>query len=210
MRVRTHGLVAGAAISLLLGAAVTPSAQAAADKAGSAAPAAAPAAVAAVGCTGGFTRGPYWYAGVDASVRAGTRMVADVQGPWTSDGVQAHMWHWYNGQSQKWCLDPTENGSSGGTFYQVRNYYTGKCLDSGATGYGTLVKQQTCNSGTDQRWYITSKGSYSTPDGTQPAYEFRSVANGAGYCLDVREFGYADGALLQTWSCSNGRNQRFY
>ncbi|MEU6105761.1 RICIN domain-containing protein [Streptomyces flaveolus] len=210
MSTRNHGLLAGAAVSLLLGAALAPTAHAAVDGTGSAGPSAAPAAAAAVGCTDGFTRGPYWYAGVDASVRAGKRMVMDIQGPWTTDGAQAHMWTWYNGQSQKWCLDPTENGSTGGTFYQVRNYYTGKCLDSGATGYGTLVKQRTCDSRTTQRWYIASKGSYGTPDGTKSAYEFRSVANGAGYCLDVREFGSSDGTVLQTWSCSNGRNQRFY
>lgn len=168
-------------------------------------------AAAAVGCGGSYYRGPYWYAGVDASTRANKRMVMDIQGPWTTAGAQAHMWSWYNGQSQYWCLAPVQNGSSGGTFYGVRNYYTGKCLDSGATGYGTLVKQQDCSlSKYSQLWWIASKGSYSTPEGTKTAYEFRSLANGQGYCLDVREFGSANGTLLQTWSCSNGRNQRFY
>lgn len=168
-------------------------------------------AAAAVGCGGSYYRGPYWYAGVDASTRAKKRMVMDIQGPWTSDGTQAHMWTWYNGASQYWCLAPVQNGSSGGTFYGVRNYHTGKCLDSGATGYGTLVKQQTCSlSKYSQLWWISDKGSYSTPDGTKTAYEFRSLANGQSFCLDVREFGYTDGTVLQTWSCSNGKNQRFY
>ena len=55
-------------------------------------------------------RGPYWYAGVDAGTCAGKRMVMDIQGPWTTAGTQAHMWSWYNGQSQYWCLAPIQNG----------------------------------------------------------------------------------------------------
>src|SRR4051812_15994439 len=76
-----------------------------------AAPAQAAPSAAAVGCNGSFNRGPYFYAGVGASVTAKQRMVMDIQGPWTDPGVQAHMWHWYNGQSQYWCLQPTPNGS---------------------------------------------------------------------------------------------------
>ncbi|MFI1566740.1 RICIN domain-containing protein [Streptomyces sp. NPDC020490] len=202
-------LAAGALMSSGLTAAAGASAVAApaAAQSGSSASVAA----AAVGCSGSYSRGPYFYAGVDASIRAGKRMVMDIQGPWTTAGTQAHMWSWYNGQSQYWCLAPVQNGSSGGTFYGVRNYYSGKCLDSGATGYGTLVKQQDCSlSKYSQLWWITNKGSYSTPEGSKTAYEFRSLANGQGYCLDGKDFGSTDGTVLQTWSCSNGRNQRFY
>jgi len=164
------------------------------------------AAAASVGCNEEFSRGPNWYAGVDASSRAGRRMVADIAGPSTASGAQAHMWHWYEGASQHWCLDPTANGSSGGTFYRVRNYFSGKCLDAGSATNRTLVKQRDCATVYNQQWWITKKGTYNGWD----TYQFRSLANGQVSCLDVTDFGYTDGTVLQMYGCSAGKNQLFY
>ncbi|MFI6458533.1 RICIN domain-containing protein [Streptosporangium amethystogenes] len=151
----------------------------------------------------------HWWAAAAAGRAQGHRMVVDVQGPWTDDGVQSHIWDWYNGESQYWCLRKI-NFADGSYAYQMRNYRTGKCIGiSESPGNGVLVKQYTCNSdGFRQRWVLEGAGSVSTPDGSQSGKAIR--LDDSNYCLDVQDEGTAPGTRLQLWSCKYFGNQVFY
>lgn len=151
----------------------------------------------------------HWWGAAAASRYQGTRMVLDVQGPWTDDGTQTHIWQWYNGASQHWCLNKTVY-SNGSASYLLRNYSTGKCLRAwGSTANGTLVKQQTCNTGDRyQHWAQDYLGKVSTPDGSVSAYQWRK--DDTNQCLDVQAEGTSSGSRIQLWSCKGGGNQAWY
>lgn len=151
-----------------------------------------------------YSFGPYWWGAKQASA-GGTRMVLDVEGPWTFDGANIHIWHWYGGDSQYWCMASQGYYYNGSRVYKIRNLYTGKCLDiDGPSGnLGTRVHQWGCKSYADyrsQQWAQEPFGS---------GYRFRNVFAG-GYCLDIREFGTSDGTPVQIWSCSGADNQTFF
>ncbi|MFD0522405.1 RICIN domain-containing protein [Paractinoplanes durhamensis] len=152
-----------------------------------------------------YNRGPYWWANKNASPGS-TRMVLDVQGPWTDNGTKVHLWHWYGGDSQYWCLAPQGYQVNGANVYKFRNLYTGKCLDIAgpSAADGTNVHQWGCTEFDDyrsQQW-----AQFSANGG----YQFRNVYSGT--CLDVRNWGNTDGAELQIWTCgdTSKANQIFF
>ncbi|GIG21972.1 hypothetical protein Cch01nite_26960 [Cellulomonas chitinilytica] len=151
----------------------------------------------------------HWWGAAAAGRAAEHRMVIDIKGPSTADGTQAHIWHWYDGDSQKWCLHK-KTWADGSVSYLWRNYYSGKCLRAwGATANGTLVKQKTCStSDTYQLWDQDYLGTVKTPGGTADGYQWRLV--NTNQCLDVQGQGTTDGVLLQLWGCKGGGNQAFY
>jgi hypothetical protein len=163
-----------------------------------------------------WNRGPYSYAGLSASSNRRTSMLIDAASPYpTTAPGQVHMWH-SNGptSNQLWCLG-TYTFHDGSLGYQVRNLYTGLCLDpeNDSLYSGDPVWLWTCKSQSDptfssQVWGIRSDGTAGTPSGTETVYFFRS-ANDA-YCLDVTDNRSDDGAPLQMWTCSYAGNQLFY
>ncbi|GAA2624242.1 RICIN domain-containing protein [Paractinoplanes durhamensis] len=162
-----------------------------------------------------WNRGPYTYAGLSASLNQGRNMFLDAASPYpTTAPGNVHLWH-DNGPTtnQQWCLGRFTY-TDGSYAYQVRNYYTGLCLDPDSpVGNYVTVWLWTCKSSTDttqntQMWEITANGSRSTPSGTHTVYYFRRSSS--IYCLDVRDDVKTDDAKLQTWQCSYTNNQLFY
>jgi len=163
-----------------------------------------------------WSRGPYTYAGLDATVHWQAKMLIDAASPYpTSAPGEVHMWH-NNGPTtnQQWCLGKY-NFPDGSYEYQVRNYYTGLCLDPKDTPIANGVKVWLwwCKSSADstfysQLWDIPSNGTRNTPNGTQTVYYFRRI--NSYMCLDIKDYDINDGAALQVWSCSYAGNQLFY
>ncbi|WP_203977744.1 RICIN domain-containing protein [Planotetraspora silvatica] len=151
----------------------------------------------------------FWWGAAAASRAQSTRMVIDIAGPSTANGALSHIWNWYNGESQYWCLHRI-NFADGSYAYQMRNYYTGKCLDLVTNpANGSRVKQQDCNSGyPNQRWVQEYVGSVTTPEGSKSGYSFRR--DDTNYCLDVLGQGTVAGTPLQVWGCKYSGNQVFY
>jgi hypothetical protein len=177
------------------------------------------AAQAATGCQNKYgsywSRGPYTYAGLSASVTRNTNMFIDAASPYpTTAPGYVHLWH-DNGPTtnQQWCLGKYTY-ADGSYAYQVRNYYTGLCLDPDSPiGNGVNVWLWTCKGSGDgtqytQMWEIPSNGTRSTPSGSHTVYYFQRSSS--FYCLDVRDNNWNDGAALQTWQCSYAGNQLFY
>ncbi|MGW1966191.1 RICIN domain-containing protein [Streptomyces sp. NPDC001935] len=159
-----------------------------------------------------WSRGPYFYAAVAASNARGQRTVMDLKGPSTANGTQAHIWHWYTGNSQYWCLKK-HTFTDGSYAYQMRNYYGGGCLDvavNSPIANGDNVWQWGCKSSniSSQLWAIEARGTVSTPDGSETSYVIRH--DDTTQCVDVKGEGVTDGTTLQTWSCKYSGNQLFY
>lgn len=165
-----------------------------------------------------WDNGPYSYAGVPASNAQGHMMVLDAASPYpTSPPGTVHMWTWNNTQNQVWCLLRHDFPADGSHAWQVRNYYTGLCLDvqvDSPINDGDPVWLWSCKTyGNDatyksQLWDINSQGKVSVPGGSATAYYFQH--DDSPECLDVKDQSTADGAALQTWSCKYGGNQLFY
>ncbi|WP_169988771.1 RICIN domain-containing protein [Microbispora sp. H10836] len=150
----------------------------------------------------------HWWAAATAGRAQQHRMPIDIQGPWKDDGVQAHIWDWYNGESQYWCLHKI-TFADGSYAFQMKNYYTGKCLGVPEFGNYVAVRQYTCSSdGFRQRWVLMGLGLVNTPDGIKTGQAIRM--DDSNYCLDVRDGQTAAGTPLQLWSCTSSPNQVFY
>ena len=91
---------------------------------------------------------------------------------------------------------------SPGTWYNVVNENSGKCVDaaSAGTANGTVVQQYSCNGTTAQEWELqaTSGGYYQVDNNNAPAEAW-----------DVTNVSTADGALIQLWQYSSGLNQQW-
>ncbi|BCY09022.1 RICIN domain-containing protein [Actinoplanes sp. L3-i22] len=163
-----------------------------------------------------WNRGPFFYAGLSASNAQGRAVVIDQASPYqTVAPGYVHMWH-SNGptNNQRWCLGTHQNNDLSYS-YQVRNLQTGLCLDVQDDNQyaGDPVWMWTCKSLSDstvgsQLWGIRKYGSASTPNGAQTVYNFRTYSD--YYCLDVKDYGTADGSALQIWNCLDAGNQLFY
>lgn len=91
---------------------------------------------------------------------------------------------------------------SPGTWYNVVNVNSGKCVDAAAaaTANGTAVQQYSCNSTTAQEWELqaTSGGYYQVDNN-----------NNASEAWDVTNVSTADSAPVQLWQYSSGLNQQW-
>ncbi len=84
-----------------------------------------------------------------------TGKCVDVRGPSTADGAAVHEWDCYATDSQLWRWEARGKTYGGWPVYQIRNKYSGRCLDVTAFGAadGTPIQQWTCTGGTNQEWY---------------------------------------------------------
>jgi hypothetical protein len=151
---------------------------------------------------GGF--GPYWWGAVQATQKEFHRKVLDIQGPWFGNSVEVHIWDWLNWSNQYWCLRYAYSLGDRNV-YSLVNVYTEECLTTEGSGDGARVAQWYCTGQPDQHWEQVPMGSVSNFGAT---YSF--VNPHTGRCLDVRDFGSANGTPLQIWSCSGGLNQRWF
>ena len=143
-------------------------------------------------------------------------MVLDAASPYpTTPPGDVHMWTWNNTANQYWCLS-RHNFADGSHAWQVRNYYTGLCLDvqvDSPIGNGDPVWLWSCKGSGDstsesQLWVINAQGSVTVPGGSATGYYFQH--DDTVQCLDVKDQSVVDGAALQTWGCKYGGNQLFY
>jgi len=149
-------------------------------------------------------RGPYWWAGVDATNDASERMVLASTPPW-SRGSTAYMWEYNNDNRQKWWMDCTSPG-----IYKMRLASdTLACLTE--NGRGLPARLWPCDwSDEGMFWLQQAAGStYTTHDGIVPR-SYRFVSSCSGDCLDVHGGGSANGTMVTTWACTSGDNQRWY
>jgi ricin-type beta-trefoil lectin protein len=155
--------------------------------------------------SGGF--GPYWWGAVQATQKAFHRKVLDIQGPWFGDGVEVHIWDWLNWSNQYWCLRYAYTAGDGHNVYELVNVYTAECLTAEGSGDGARVAQWACADLNPERqqWKQLPMGWVSNFGTT---YSFVNPVSGR--CLDVRDFGSANGTPLQIWDCSGGLNQRWF
>ncbi len=91
---------------------------------------------------------------------------------------------------------------SPGTWYNVVNVNSGKCVDARAAGTanGTVVQQYTCNGTTAQSWELmaTSGGYYQVGNDNAPSEVW-----------DVTNVSTADSAPIQLWTYGGGNNQQW-
>jgi hypothetical protein len=151
-----------------------------------------------------YNKGPFWFANKNAS--GSTRMVLDVQGPSTDNGAPIHLWQWYGGESQYWCMAPQGFKINGANVYKLRNLSTGKCLDIEGpwADDGTSVHQWGCN---EYTYYDSQQWAEIAVNG---GYMFNNAFSQT--CLDVREWGTTNGSPLQIWTCgdTSKSNQIFF
>ncbi|WP_197034556.1 RICIN domain-containing protein [Glycomyces sp. NRRL B-16210] len=98
--------------------------------------------------------------------------------------------------------DGEDDGSgNGGTFTEVVNRGSGKCLDvqDGSTANGAGIIQWDCWGGSNQRWELQDAGSGF----------YRIVSQASGRCLDVDGASTANGAKAIQWACNSGANQQW-
>lgn len=88
-------------------------------------------------------------------VSKATGKCIDIVGPSTADGTKVHEWDCYDTNSQLWHYEYKGTRVSGYPVYQLRNKYSGKCLD--ITGFGTTdgtpLQQWSCSGGSNQEWF---------------------------------------------------------
>ncbi|MEH0416218.1 RICIN domain-containing protein [Streptomyces sp. B21-083] len=85
------------------------------------------------------------------------------------------------------------------TYYQFKNYYTGKCLDVGGQANGSVVQQYTCNGTVNQQWSLRSTGG---------GY-FQLVVASSGRCMEVVNSDQSNNAVVQIVDCNGGYNQQW-
>jgi hypothetical protein len=151
-----------------------------------------------------YNKGPFWFANKHAS--GSTRMVLDVEGPWTTNGARIHLWHWTGAENQYWCMAPQGFKINGANVYKLRNLSTGKCLDIDGpwADNGTTVHQWGCE---EYAYYDSQQWAQIVVNGGYMFYNAFSQT-----CLDVREWATGDDASLQIWTCgdTSKANQIFF
>ncbi|XTZ13861.1 RICIN domain-containing protein [Micromonospora echinospora] len=75
-----------------------------------------------------------------------------------TDNKQVRIYNCNGGTSQQWVFTPKSPLGS----YEVKNVYSGKCLDvtGGSTKAGTAIQQYPCYGSTHQLWYYDSFNGY--------------------------------------------------
>ena len=110
-------------------------------------------------------------------VGAKNNFCLDIKNGGTANGTQVQIWTCTGGSSnQTWTLSGSEIKAS-----------NGKCLDlTGGGGNGTKLQLWDCSGGVNQQW----------------AFNGQAIQNAArGMCLDVTNGTYANGTLVQAYSC---------
>jgi thermitase len=160
----------------------------------------------------GYTRGrlnlenfvrslPGWTAPTD--IQAGVYQVTNVnsgkclnvQGGSTVSNAAIQQITCGTADSQKWQIE-----ALGAGLYKLKAMHSGKLLSIGQSNMTDGAKTIQWDDGTynDQKWYIQVSGS-----------GYRLVAYHSGKCLDVLNFGTADGIQLQQTSCNGSSAQQF-
>lgn len=109
-------------------------------------------------------------------------------------GVQLIQWDCNGGLNQAFERLHYADGT-----VAFRNAATGMCIDTQTTYGVERVIQWPCHNGKDQRFRIHagSRG-----------FTLRSAYH--GFCLDITNASYENGAGLETYRCNGQDNQRFY
>lgn len=113
-------------------------------------------------------------------------------------GGFVQQWSCTGNQNQYWA--PTDIG---GGFVHFVNQRSGLCLDiktGGPVFNGTLLQQWPCNIGiSSESWQIQVLNPFA---GT---YQIVTAVN--GMCIDLKDLSFADGAVIQMWTCAQNANQ---
>ncbi|MGW1198392.1 RICIN domain-containing protein [Streptomyces sp. NPDC002536] len=86
----------------------------------------------------------------------------------------------------------------------IQNKYSHQCLEVAdwSKDNGAAVRQWSCHSGANQRWFIRN-----APDGSKR----KVVVNAnSGKCLDAPGGDIGDGSQLIQWDCNGGLNQSWW
>jgi hypothetical protein len=135
---------------------------------------------------------------------------------------------------------PSKGSSSNGApapvaSYSIKGYGSGRCIDvSGAGRSGAAVQLWSCTGASWQRWSfrsgtirsggqcMTAAGEaggasiVATPCSGGSSQRFRLngssdiVHSGTSLCVDAKDKGAENGALLQLWNCNGQSNQKWY
>ncbi|MEV5704768.1 RICIN domain-containing protein [Actinoallomurus sp. NPDC052274] len=104
--------------------------------------------------------------------------------------------------------------SSAASGVVIKNVMTGMCVDIPDFGRGTIdgrVQQHTCDgsSADNQRWDLVVGQKGAGPNGAD-LFTIRNTKD--GYCLDLPDYGTANGADVTEWYCDPGPgdNQMWY
>jgi len=122
--------------------------------------------------------------------------VMDIRGRSHADRAQAVLYTWHGGNNQRWTKRAMGVGEAGGTYYEIINTESGKCLDKSQDtpdADGNLVYQYTCRGTTNQLWL--PRGNY------RIGRWFELVNLSDGRCLDVNGPSLQDGTILHVWHC---------
>lgn len=139
--------------------------------------------------------GPSWY---------GLQFVADVTDYSVQDRARVQLWDYRGGGLNQVWVGYTVQGAPSDQIVFI-NQNSHKCLDKSmdnGNNNGAAVYQYTCSYTANQRWRVVR---YTSNNGSTQNH---IVNVASGQCLDVRDYVYNNGALLQVWSCnSSGWNQ---
>jgi surface antigen len=88
-------------------------------------------------------------------VNRGSGKCIDVKGPSRDNGAAVHEWTCYPTDSQLWRFEPKGRTYLGWPVYQLRNKFSGRCLDiyQNRTDTGTPIIQWDCHGGPNQEWF---------------------------------------------------------
>ncbi|MEU4094794.1 ricin-type beta-trefoil lectin domain protein [Streptomyces sp. NPDC026673] len=113
------------------------------------------------------------------------RCIGVVNGPTAGSGARMEIWDCQNVAWHRWTLSNNTVRSQG------------KCLtlNGGSTADGTAILWKDCNGSSSQRFWLN------------PAHDLVSLK--ADKCVDVLDFGTANGSRLQLWSCGGTDNQKW-
>ena len=141
----------------------------------------------------GWTEPTNIQAGVYQVTNVNSGKCLDVGG--TANNAIVQQWGCANVDNQKWQIE-----SLGAGLYKLKAMHSGRLLSIGASNPADGAKTIQWDDGTyiDQKWSIQASGS-----------GYRLVVLHSGKCLDVPNFGTADGLQLQQMTCNGSSKQQF-
>jgi len=115
----------------------------------------------------------------------------------TASGNPIVIWQANNSGAQSWVFSDVNVVPAG--YFNLAVSFGPYCMTATGTTNGSVVNLQPCNGSPGQAWNTVYSG------GT---YELRP-ANNTNLCLDVKDFGTANGTAAQVWGCASSSNQRW-
>jgi hypothetical protein len=122
-------------------------------------------------------------------------MILDVHGGLMTDGHHVHLWHWADGNNQKWTFEPVTINYG---FYHIRGFNSGY-MDAGNGSQGNPVSLNNFNGNWNQMWNIVDIGNG----------DFEIISVDTGRVLGVQNSSAATGARVQILQGNNLNSQRW-